>query len=175
MDASIKAPVFAAAPLKGLIKVESLANSWVGALVSEKLTPAINQKLVKDLSKMYDPKTGEFVVKQRRDIAKIFMTELSQGARDIAIETYVVSAVTACDGTINEKQLDRLGEAALRRDRELSASIENILRKKQESRTRGEGQSQIMAVRTMIGGPDFVMLCHIVAFRHWSVRAQGAN
>lgn len=137
---ALMAPVFAAAPLKGLIKFESLANSRVGALVSEKLTPAISQKVVKDLSKMYDPKTVEFVVKQMRDIDKIFMTELSQGARDKAIETYVVSAVTASDGTVNEKQLDRLGEAALRRDRELSASIENILREKIEREVKAKAK-----------------------------------
>ncbi|RUS59822.1 peptidoglycan-binding protein [Pseudorhodobacter sp. E13] len=137
---ALMAPVFAAAPLKGLVKFESAANSRVGALVSEKLTPAISKKVVKDLSKIYDPKTVEFVVKQMRDIDKVFMTELSQAARDKAVETYVVSAVTASDGTVNEKQLDRLGEAALRRDRELSAGIETILREKIEREVKAKAK-----------------------------------
>lgn len=137
---ALMAPVFACAPIKGLIKFEGAADSRVVALVSEKLTPSIRAKVVKDLGKMYDPKTVDFVVKQMRDIDGIFVKEMSQGMRDKAIETYVVSAVTASDGTINEKQLDRLGEAALRRDRELSQSIETILREKIEREVKAKAK-----------------------------------
>ncbi|WP_415234377.1 peptidoglycan-binding domain-containing protein [Pseudorhodobacter sp.] len=137
---SLMAPVFACAPFKSLIKFEGLADSKVAAHVTEKLTPSIRAKVVKDLSKIYDAKTVEFVVKQMRDIDGVFVKEMSQGMRDKAIETYVVSAVTASDGTSNEKQLDRLGEAALRRDRELSAGIESMLREKIEREVKAQSK-----------------------------------
>ncbi|WP_370571521.1 peptidoglycan-binding protein [Phaeobacter sp. SYSU ZJ3003] len=121
---TVTAGMLKVAPVKSLASFASKMPTKVQETLQNKLVPAITESALNKLrKKLGDAAIDKLPAAFKTQIAK----DIAGAVQSKAVERYALSAAHGSSGDANESQLHKLGEAGLRKDKELHKLIEDMI------------------------------------------------
>lgn len=133
---SVLGSVMTLAPVKNFQKFADDADDVALKFVNEKMVPFAVKKVEQDFAKRLGKEQIAKLLKDNPNLYRDVAEALADGSKNKAIETYVMQAVNAAPPDTKPSQLDKLGQAALRKDAALHKEIEAIIARRVEMKAK---------------------------------------
>lgn len=133
---SVLGSVMTLAPVKNFQKFAEDADDVAVKFVNEKLVPAAVKKVEQDFVKRLGKEQVAKLLKENPNLFKEVAESLADSTKNKAVETLVMQGIGSAPANAKPSQMEKIGQAALRKDAALRKEIETIISARIETKAK---------------------------------------